>query len=114
MKRITQHEVSHVLRAVLVMLCLSSVLTAAESPGGSHTITTIASTVPANGDINPYGIVVVPQTIGRLVKGSLLISNFNASSNFQGTGTTIVQISPARNRSLFAQIDAAHLPGTCT
>ena len=114
MKRITQHEVSHVLRAVLVMLCLSSVLTAAESPGGSHTITTIVSTVPANGDINPYGIVVVPQTIGRLVKGSLLISNFNASSNFQGTGTTIVQISPAGNRSLFAHIDADHLPGTCT
>ena len=114
MNRIIQHGVSQVLRAVFVMLCLSTVLTAAESPAASHTITTIASTVPANGDVNPYGIVVVPQTIGRLVKGSLLISNFNAKSNFQGTGTTIVQISPGGNRRLFAQIDAAHLPGTCT
>jgi hypothetical protein len=28
----------------------------------------VASTVPANGDINPYGIVVVPTTVGRLIK----------------------------------------------
>jgi hypothetical protein len=96
------------------MLCLGCVLAAAQSPGPSHTITTIASTVPANGDVNPYGIVVVPQTIGKLVQGNLLISNFNASSNFQGTGTTIVQISPSGQRSLFAHINADRLPGTCT
>ena len=77
-------------------------------------ITTIASTVPANGDINPYGIVVVPRTTGKLVQGNLLISNFNASSNFQGTGTTIVQISSTGQRSQFARINADHLPGTCT
>ena len=114
MNRIIQHWVSQVLRAVLMMFCISSVLAAAESPEASHTITTIASTVPANGDVNPYGIVVVPQTTGKLVKGNLLISNFNASSNFQGTGTTIVQITPSGNRTLFAHINAAHLPGTCT
>ncbi len=41
------------------------------------------------------------------------MSNFNASSNFQGTGTTIVQISPSGGVSLFAQIDAGTLPGPC-
>jgi hypothetical protein len=116
MKLRNEHQVSgftHVLR-VVTMLCLVSVFAAAQSPGPSHTITTIASTVPGNGDINPYGIVVVPQTTGKLIQGNLLISNFNASSNFQGTGTTIVQISPSGQRSLFAHIDPDHLPGTCT
>jgi hypothetical protein len=28
-----------------------------------------ASTVPANGDVNPYGIVVVPRNTGKLVEG---------------------------------------------
>jgi hypothetical protein len=78
-----------------------------------HRISTIASTVPTNGDVNPYGIATVPQTVGALRRGDLLISNFNAASNLQGTGTTIVQISPSGSTSLFAQIDAAHLPGAC-
>lgn len=117
MTRTTQHQnsaPSHVLRTILAMFCLGCVLAAAQSPASPHTITTVASTVPFNGDINPYGIVVVPSTMGKLVKGNLLISNFNASSNFQGTGTTIVQISPAGQRTLFAKVDADHLPGTCT
>lgn len=117
MNRIAQHPASgftHVLRAVFTILCLGSVFAAAQSPVPSHTITTIASTVPGNGDINPYGLVVVPHTVGKLVQGDLLISNFNASSNFQGTGTTIVQISPSGQRTLFADIEADHLPGTCT
>ena len=78
-----------------------------------HSITTIASTVPANGDVNPYGVVVVPTSIGNLVQGNILVSNFNSSANEQGTGTTIVQISPSGTQSLFAQIDASTLPGPC-
>ena len=77
------------------------------------TVSAVSSTVPSNGDINPYGVFAVPRTIGRLNKGSILISNFNASNNFQGTGTTIVQISPTGNFSLFAQIDPTSLPGPC-
>src|ERR1700688_122144 len=102
--------------AVLAISCLVPNFAVAESPEplAPHTITVIASTVPANGDINPYGIFVVPETVGKLVKGNLLISNFNASSNLQGTGTTLVQISPSGTASLFAQIDPNHLPGTCT
>ncbi len=73
----------------------------------------VASTVPANGDVNPYGIVEVPKTVGRLVAGDLLVSNFNDKANNQGTGTTIDQINPAGKSSLFAQIDPKSLPGSC-
>jgi hypothetical protein len=76
------------------------------------TVTTVASTVPGNGDLNPYGIVTVPHTTGALVRGDTLVSNFNAASNLQGTGTTIVQISPNGQQSLFAQITGP-LPGKC-
>ena len=84
-----------------------------------HTTSTIGSTVPANGDVNPYGIVSVPRSVGQLVAGQLLISNFNNSGNQQGTGTTIDEISPATANQpagtahLFATIDPAHLPGPC-
>jgi len=76
------------------------------------TVTNVSSTVPANGDLNPYGIVDVPRTEGALVRGDTLVSNFNAASNLQGTGTTIVQISPSGHQSLFAQLSGP-LPGKC-
>jgi hypothetical protein len=76
-------------------------------------ISVVASTVPANGDVNPYGIARVPESSGALVQGNILVSNFNNSANLQGTGTTIVQISPEGNTSLFAQIDPTNLPGPC-
>ncbi len=69
--------------------------------------------MPANGDINPYGIVVVPTTTGKLVAGNLLVSNFNDKANDQGTGTTIDQITTAGKSSLFAKIDPKTLPGSC-
>ncbi|MET7426967.1 hypothetical protein [Dactylosporangium sp. NPDC005555] len=73
----------------------------------------VASTVPANGDINPYGVAVVPRSKDKLRKGEVLVSNFNNASNQQGTGTTIVQISRDGKVRLFAQIDADKLPGAC-
>src|SRR5208283_1439940 len=67
----------------------------------------VATTVPTvNGDLNPYGVVVVPTSSGDLVQGDILVSNFNASSNAQGTGSTIVQISPRGASTLFAQISS--------
>ncbi|HWY89473.1 MAG TPA: hypothetical protein VNY31_02275 [Solirubrobacteraceae bacterium] len=81
--------------------------------GQFSTITSIGSTVPANGDVNPYGIAGVPRSVGSLVRGNLLISNFNNSENLQGTGTTIVQMTPSGGQSLFAQINPATLPGPC-
>ena len=80
-------------------------------------VSKVASTVPANGDVNPYGIVTVPTSTGKLQAGQMLISNFNAKESAkesgQGTGKTIVQVSTAGKVSLFATIDAKTLPGPC-
>jgi hypothetical protein len=76
-------------------------------------VSEVASTIPANGDVNPYGIVLVPTSVGKLQAGQLLISNFNAKEGGQGTGTTIVQVSTAGKTSLFAKIGAKTLPGPC-
>jgi hypothetical protein len=73
------------------------------------TVTQIGSTVPANGDVNPYGIVNVATSSGKLVAGNILISNFNDAENKQGTGSTIVQLTPSGHQSLFAQITPASL-----
>src|SRR5579863_1696250 len=73
----------------------------------------IASTVPGNGDVNPYGVAIVPRTTGSLVQNSILVSNFNNAQNLQGTGTTIDQISPNGDVKVFAQISAASVPD-CT
>jgi hypothetical protein len=78
-----------------------------------HKLRTIASTVPRNGDVNPYGIAVVRHSDGRLRRGGVLISNFNAKSNLQGTGSTIVEITPGGHRLLFARITRSMLPGRC-
>jgi hypothetical protein len=44
----------------------------------------------------------------------VLVSNFNNAKNLQGTGMTIVQVSPGDgSTSLFAQIDSSQLPGPC-
>ena len=67
-----------------------SVQAGQESSAASlNTITRVASTVPANGDVNPYGVALVLRSRGSLVKGHILVSNFNNSANLQGTGTTI-------------------------
>src|SRR5215469_707237 len=76
-----------------------------------HHVGVLASTVPTNGDINPYGVAVVPQSSGALTAGNVLVSNFNNSTNAQGTGTTIVQVTPDGTMTPFAQIDAKTLPG---
>jgi len=54
-----------------------------------------SSTVPANGDLNPYGVAIVPfdfPTDGVIQPGDILVSNFNNSANLQGTGSTIVKL----------------------
>ncbi len=56
-----------------------------------------SSTIPAAGEVNPYGVAFVPQGFpagGTIGAGDVLVSNFNNSANIQGTGTTIVQLTP--------------------
>lgn len=51
------------------------------------------STVPSNGDLNPYGVLFVSGNLGGALKpGDILVSNFNNSQNTMFLGTTIVNI----------------------
>ncbi|MFI1096812.1 hypothetical protein [Streptomyces sp. NPDC020917] len=81
--------------------------------GPLHTVSTVASTVPRNKDVNPYGTFVIDKSEGRLHQGNVLVSNFNNRKNLQGTGTTLVQVSPKGKASLFAKINPRRLPGAC-
>ncbi|HEV2383227.1 MAG TPA: hypothetical protein VG206_25960 [Terriglobia bacterium] len=91
---------SMTLAAALMMASASLTPAADQAPNGSTTpflpsaVVTV-STVPSNGDVNPYGVAFVPQGLpagGVLKAGDILVSNFNNSQNLQGTGTTIVRI----------------------
>ena len=81
--------------------------------GSLHTVSPVGSTVPANEDVNPYGVAVVRQSAGSLRAGDILVSNFNNSENLQGTGSTIVELNPQGGQSLFAQISPSSLPPAC-
>jgi hypothetical protein len=114
--RILRASAATAAAAAVAALAVAPAAQAASPPsfiGHFHKIRTIASTVPHNGDINPYGVAVVGRSIGRLVKGDVLVSNFNNSKNLQGTGTTIVQVSPGGHRTVFAHITRSTLPGRC-
>ncbi|MBN9508413.1 MAG: hypothetical protein J0I21_04750 [Alphaproteobacteria bacterium] len=66
---------------------------------------TLTSTVPDNGDQNPYAIVVAPIAAGKIQKDDVLVGNFNDKSNLQGTGSTIVIYRPSTKKmSLFAEV----------
>src|SRR5215831_10215928 len=99
-----------------LMLAAASGASAQNNPPNpfisNFSVTQGPSTVPANGDVNPYGVAVVPSSHGALHQGDVLVSNFNNSSNAQGTGTTIVDDSGG-TVTQFAQISAADVPA-CT
>ena len=74
-------------------------LLAALAPTG--TILTVGSTVdPMNGDFNPYGLTIAPATVGPIMKGDLVVCNFNngpaglPTPNTEGLGTTIIGLRP--------------------
>lgn len=76
------------------------------------------STVPSNGDVNPYGVAFVPASVtpppqALFSVGDVLVSNFNNLENLQGTGTTIVRVTPSGQASLFFQGPLTH-PGLST
>ncbi|MGH3299611.1 MAG: hypothetical protein ACRDP7_48285 [Trebonia sp.] len=79
--------------------------------GPLHHTKVVASTIPANGDVNPYGVAIVPRSTGNLYRNDVLVSNFNNSANAQGTGTTIVQVSPKGKAALFAHVSDKACPG---
>jgi hypothetical protein len=102
-----------ILAIATAVLAASPAWAAATFLGPFTSASTIVSTVPANGDVNPYGVAVIPATIGDLTQGNILVSNFNNSANLQGQGSTIVQITPAGAISTFATLSAGALRGSC-
>jgi hypothetical protein len=107
-------------RSLFAVTATVAVLTALTALAGAATATarpfilrpaaihTVASAVPAHGasagDVNPYGVAVVRRSTGRLVRGDVLVSNFNNAANQQGTGSSIVEISPSGVRRVFAVV----------
>jgi hypothetical protein len=92
-------RVARILRGSALAAGLSLVAWAVQAEEGDAFVprVVISSTIPANGDLNPYGIAFVPRgfpTGGPLKAGDVLVANFNASSNLQGTGTTIIKFTP--------------------
>jgi hypothetical protein len=116
-KRITRAAVAvsagAVVSAGLAAASPAVALTHGSFIGQFHTTSVLASTVPANGDVNPYGVAVVRHGQGLLQSGDVLVSNFNNVGNVQGTGTTIVQVAPDGTVSQFARITPSSLPEPC-
>lgn len=93
----------------LATAALSAVYARAEEPRGFletvHKHITLTTTVPDNGDQNPYALVVAPVSAGKIQKDDVLIDNFNDLSNLQGLGTTIVDYNPStKQTTLFAKL----------
>ena len=100
----------------LVLACAAAIVCAAHAAAQKgfletiHRHTTLASTVPTNGDQNPYAIAVAPVSAGAIKQGDVLVDNFNDRNNLQGLGTTIVDINPSTmTMRVFAMIPR-HLP----
>ena len=109
--------------AAVVIAATAGLLVGSGIPAGAattfigplHTVTVVASTVPARGpeagDVNPYGVAVVQRSTGNLTAGNVLVSNFNNKANAQGTGSTIMQVTPRGRASVFATVP--RLGGAC-
>ena len=89
--------VSIALRALLLACGALPAAARAQAVQGFAPQFIVSSTIPANGDLNPYGVAIVPQnfpTGGTISAGDVLVSNFNNLSNLQGTGATIIKLTP--------------------
>ena len=65
---------------------------------------TLASVIAPDGDRDPFGIAIVPLTMGKLTAGNLLVTEFGDKHGAAGAGTTILQVNPATGKtSVFAR-----------
>jgi hypothetical protein len=78
-----------------------------------HRHVTLTTTIPENGDLNPYALIVAPVSSGLIQKDDILLDNFNNISNLQGTGTTIVDYNPSTKKTTLIAKLPAQVPG-CT
>jgi SMP-30/Gluconolactonase/LRE-like region len=86
------------MRALITGFCLCVGFVAAATAGPEFIPKLVnSSTIPANGDVNPYGVAFVPEGFpsgAAIATGDVLVSNFNDITNAQGRGTTIIVLSP--------------------
>ena len=115
MRMIRSYLLERRIATILAVLFGSALLAATGHADGllpqirRHTL--LASTVPANGDQNPYAVVVAPASAGKIAASDVLVDNFNNKANLQGLGTTIVDWRPSTGQmSLFAELPR-HLAG---
>src|SRR6516162_7655314 len=101
MKRMARYSASVSVLAISVIAAAALTplpITAPAADNGPFLPQTIvSSTVPENGDVNPYGVAIVPAGFpsgATIAPGDVLVSNFNNSDNLQGTGTTIIKFTP--------------------
>lgn len=98
----------HTPLTLLTLLIGATALAAAQAPAAflPNPVRSV-STVPGNGDVNPYGVAFVANNFqngsGVLMPGDILVSNYNNSSNLQGTGSTIVRVPSVGSPTLFYQ-----------
>jgi len=96
---------SSIVRRSLLMTAVTVVPLAAAGAGTQRFVPDIiiSSTVPGNGDLNPYGVAFVPSNFPKgavIAPGDILVSNFNNAATMenpggvQGMGTTIIKLTP--------------------
>ncbi|MGD0959457.1 MAG: hypothetical protein ABSB19_06595 [Methylomonas sp.] len=98
-------------RNLLTIACLfavgaSNAMATDNNPADFPIVPVVATTVPSSGDVNPYGVAFISpdfQNQSKLKTGDVLVSNFNNKQNLQGTGSTIVNITPSGATSTFFQ-----------
>jgi hypothetical protein len=59
----------------------------------------VASLIAPNGDRDPFGIAVVPLTLGTLTAGNVLVAEFSDTNGTVGAGTTILQVNPKTGKT---------------
>jgi hypothetical protein len=70
------------------------------------------STIPGNGDVNPYGVAFVPRGSAATVGAEdILVTNFNNSQNLQGTGSTIMRVNSLGQVSQFFSASSRNKSG---
>jgi hypothetical protein len=108
-RQVTRRRGRRVQKTGLALGATVTVGAGSESPAGARTPflgnSTRQSVVPpaelqsaantlGHGDLNPYGLVVVPRSSGARVKDVVLVSNFNNTANQQDRGSTVVEVAP--------------------
>jgi DNA-binding beta-propeller fold protein YncE len=94
------------LTAVMLMAGATAIGLAQQHDHDNPFLPLQVSTVPSNGDGNPYGLAFVPRDFpedATISPGELLVSNFNNSTT-AGLGTTIITVDPHSGKTgLFFQ-----------